>query len=63
MKERLTFDGNFFDIAMCCESRCPYDHSCSQREVWERLKEYEDTGLSLEEARALKEGKSWKNSK
>ena len=47
--ERLTFEGNFCDIAKCdvisggsyCESG-----SCTQRKVWERLKAYEDTGLS-----------------
>ena len=46
--ERLTFEGNFCDIAQCgvipggsyCESG-----SCTQRKVWERLKAYEDTGL------------------
>ena len=46
--ERLTFDGNFCDIAQCesvpggsyCENG-----NCSQREVWERLKMYEDIGL------------------
>lgn len=47
--DRLTFDGNFCDIAMCREQKCPYDGSCSQREVWERLKAYEDTGLEPEE--------------
>ena len=45
MAERLTFDGNFCDIARCRETRwgkhCP-DGACSQRKVWERLKEYED---------------------
>ena len=45
MAERLTFDGNFCDIARCREIRwgkhCP-DGACSQRKVWERLKEYED---------------------
>ena len=49
--ERLTFDGNFCDIAKCGEinggSSCK-DGYCSQRKVWERLKEYEDTGLSPE---------------
>ena len=43
--ERLTFDGLFCDIAKCdstpggtfCESG-----TCTQRRVWERLKEYED---------------------
>lgn len=46
---RLTFDGNFCDIAKCREERwgkyCP-DGACSQRKVWERLKEYEDTTMS-----------------
>ena len=52
--ERLTFDGLFCDIAKCdstpggtfCESG-----TCTQRRVWERLKEYEDTGLEPEEIR------------
>ena len=44
--ERLTFDGNFCDIAQCRELPCPYDGSCTQKEVWRRLKAYEDTGLS-----------------
>ena len=45
MAERLTFEGNFCEIARCKENRwgkhCP-DGACSQRKVWERLKEYED---------------------
>ena len=44
--DRLTFDGNFCDIAQCRELPCRYDTSCTQRQVWERLKAYEDTGLS-----------------
>lgn len=44
-KERLTFEGYFCDIAMCLNTRggsfCE-DGYCSQRRVWERLKEYED---------------------
>lgn len=52
--ERLTFDGNFCDIALCSEVRygsfCE-DGSCSQRRVWERLKQYEDTGLEPEDIR------------
>ena len=47
MDERLTFEGNFCDIARCRETRwgkyCP-DGACSQRKVWERLKKYEDSG-------------------
>ena len=47
--ERLTFEGNFCDIAQCRELPCPYDGSCTQKEVWERLKAYEATGLKPEE--------------
>lgn len=44
--ERLTFEGNFCDIAQCrnvpggifCE-----DGACYQKKVWERLKQFEDT--------------------
>lgn len=43
--KRLTFDGLFCDISKCQEtpggSFCE-DGACSQRKVWERLKEYED---------------------
>ena len=52
--ERLTFDGNFCDIAQCREIPCPYNGACSQRKVWERLKAYEDTGLEPENVEALK---------
>ena len=51
--ERLTFEGNFCDIAMCRENPCPYNGSCSQREVWERLKAYEDTGLAPNTIKAI----------
>lgn len=44
--ERITFEGNFCDIAQCTALPCPYDNNCDQKKVWERLKEYEDTGLS-----------------
>lgn len=47
--ERLTFEGNFCDIAQCKEIPCPYNGECSQRKVWERLKAYEDTGLTPED--------------
>lgn len=45
MMERLTFDGNFCDIAMCRELPCQHGNNCTQKRVWERLKQYEDTGL------------------
>lgn len=53
--ERLTFDGNFCEIARCKEVKCPYDTDCSQKQVWERLKAYEDTGLSPEKVSWMKE--------
>ena len=43
--ERLTFEGNFCDIAQCKEIPCPHNGECSQRKVWERLKAYEDTHM------------------
>lgn len=47
--ERLTFDGKFCGIAQCREtpggSFCE-NGTCSQKEVWLRLKAYEDTGLT-----------------
>lgn len=62
--ERLTFDGNFCDIAQCRELPCPYNNACTQRQVWERLKQYEDSGLSpiaCEEARKIEDGLSEHN--
>lgn len=55
--ERLTFDGKFCDIAQCRETPggifCE-NGTCSQKEVWLRLKAYEDTGLTPESVEALK---------
>ena len=53
--ERLTFDGNFCDIARCGHQTCPYKDGCSQKQVLERLKAYEDTGLSPEKVSWMKE--------
>ena len=54
--DRLTFEGNFCDISRCQNtpggSFCE-DGACSQRKVWERLKEYEDTERRPEEVQAL----------
>lgn len=54
--DRLTFEGNYCDIAMCQEtpggSFCE-DGYCSQRMIWERLKQYEDTGMEPEEIKEL----------
>lgn len=46
MMERITFDGNFCEIAQCREMPCQHGGNCSQKQVWERLKEYEDTELT-----------------
>ena len=53
--ERLTFEGNFCDIAQCRDSACKQDGTCTQKEVWKRLKAYEDTGLSPEKVSWMKE--------
>lgn len=56
--KRLTFEGNFCDIAQCRELPCKYDGNCSQKQVWERLKAYEDSRLSPQacaEAREIEE--------
>ena len=56
--ERLTFEGNFCDIAQCRELPCQHGGNCSQKQVWERLKAYEDAGLSPQactEAREIEE--------
>ena len=59
--KRLTFEGNFCEIARCKEVKCPYDTACSQKQVWDRLKQYEDTGLSpiaCEESAKIEKGLS-----
>lgn len=53
--ERLTFEGNFCDIARCGYPTCPYKDGCRQKQVWERLKQYEDTGLIPEKVSWMKE--------
>lgn len=51
--KRMTFEGNFCDIARCGYPTCPYKDGCSQKQVWERLKQYEDSKLSPEDAANL----------
>lgn len=56
--ERLTFEGNFCDLAQCRDSACRQSGTCTMKEVWERLKAYEDAGLSPQacaEAREVEE--------
>lgn len=52
--KRITFDGNFCEIAQCRELPCKYDGNCTQKEVWERLASYEDTGLTPEQCENAK---------
>lgn len=40
--DRLTFEGNFCDIAKCLVVPGCCGGTCSPRKVWERLKKYED---------------------
>ena len=52
---RLTFEGLFCDIAKCDSTPGGtfYESgTCTQRRVWERPKEYEDTGLEPEDIMA-----------
>lgn len=53
--KRLTFEGKFCDIAQCRELPCPYNGTCSQKEVWDRLKSYEDTGCEPEQIAKAKD--------
>ena len=59
--ERLTFEGNFCDLAQCRELPCKHGGDCTQKQVWERLKAYEDAGLSPQacaQCREIEEGLS-----
>ena len=42
-------------VVRCKKVNFPYDTDCSQKQVWERLKAYEDTGLSPEKVSWMKE--------
>ena len=52
--KRLTFDGNFCDIAQCRDTACRQDGTCTQKEVWERLKQFEDAFGTPEKAERVK---------
>lgn len=48
--KRLTYEGNFCeDIALCNPSESTCGGNCKKKQIWERLKAYEDTGLEPEE--------------
>lgn len=52
--ERLTFEGNFCDIAQCRDTLCRNDGTCTQKQVWERLKQFEDAFGTPENAERVK---------
>ena len=52
--DRLTFEGNFCEIAQCSCMKCLYDTNCRQKQVWERMKAYEDTGFEPEAIETVK---------
>ena len=51
--KRLTYEGNFCDIALCDPHNSSCNGNCKNRQLWERLKAYEDTGLTPEEINVL----------
>lgn len=51
--ERLTFEGNFCDLAQCRDLACQQSGTCTQRLVWERLQDYEDSGLAPAEVHSM----------
>ena len=56
--KRLTYEADYCeDIAYCNprESSCP-EGGCLKKQLWEKLKAYEDTGLSPSEITAQRLG-------
>lgn len=53
--ERLTIETSlsYCDIADCLEIPCEHGNSCDQRKCYERLREYERSGLAPEEVAEL----------
>lgn len=51
--ERLTFEGKFCDLAQCRDSACRQSGTCTMKEVWERLQDYEDSGLAPAEVHSM----------
>lgn len=50
---RMTYEGSFCeDIALCDPAGSTCGGKCKKKQIWERLKAYEDTGLSPEEIMA-----------
>lgn len=53
---RLTYPGDYCNDIAYCENNCRTP--CLPKRIWERLKAYEDTGLTPEEVEELKNGSS-----
>lgn len=55
--ERLTVDTSlpFCDIAQCMEIPCRHGGSCDQRKCYEKLREYERSGMTPEEVTEIAE--------
>lgn len=49
---RLTYPGDYCKDIALCDNDC--GGSCRNKQLWEKLKAYEDTGLSPEEIVSLK---------
>lgn len=52
--KRLTYPGDYCKDIAYCNNAC--GGKCRNKELWERLKAYEDTGLPPEEVKRLKDG-------
>lgn len=49
--KRLTYPGDYCKDIAYCDNNC--STSCRNKQLWEKLKAYEDTGLTPEEVKAL----------
>lgn len=54
--KRLTYPGDYCEDIAHCENNC--GGSCPGKRLWERLKAYENTGLTPEEVEDLNHGSS-----
>lgn len=54
--KRLTHPGDYCEDIAYCNNGCAT--SCLNKKLWEKLKAYEDTGLTPEEVKRLKDGSS-----
>lgn len=52
--KRLTYPGDYCKDIAYCDKNC--SASCRNKQLWEKLKAYEDTGLTPEEVQRLKDG-------